>query len=132
MTSNEGNWAWWRFFDGAVSISASMLLAVLIDGCAGCGGRPLLGVLKLVAEKEDGVIILATLLLFPTTLTLYGGAQLIFAAKEAVERRARMRGRREGREEALKAERERIRKVLSEHGVAPDSELARRLAGDTE
>ena len=57
---------------------------------------------------------------------------MIFAAKEAVEKRARRRGREEGREEALREERERISKVLKEHGVAPDSELARSLAGESE
>lgn len=88
----------------------------------------MLGTLKGLTEQEDGVIIVATLLLFPATLALYGGLKVFFAAKEAVEKKARMRGR----EEALKEERERIRKVLVEEGVPPDSELARRLAGDTE
>ena len=61
----------WRYFDGAVSISVSMLLAVLLKTCRGCGGTPLLGHLKTLTEWDDGVIITATLLL-PTSLALYG------------------------------------------------------------
>ena len=124
-----------------------MLLATLISGCERCDRLPLLGILKRLTEWEDGVIIVATLLLFPTTLTLYGGAQVIFAAKEAVERRARKRGVQEGREEgleeglqagrpagrqeALREERELISAVLAKHGVSPDLELARSLVGES-
>ena len=128
MANDDGSRAWWRFFDGSVSVSASMLLAVLIDGCQLCDGLPLLNALKGLTEREDGVIIVATLLLFPTTVVLYGGAQVIFAAKEAVEKRAMKRGR----EEALKEERKRISRVLEQHGVPADSELARSLAGESE
>lgn len=53
---------------------------------------------------------------------------MFFAAKEAVEKRAAKRGR----EEALKEERKRITRVLAEHGVPADSELARSLAGESE
>ena len=105
-----------------------MLLAVLINGCELCDGLPPLNVLKGLTEREDGVIIAATLLLFPTTVMLYGGAQVFFAAKEAVEKRAMKRGR----EEALKEERKRISRVLERHGVPADSELARSLAGESE
>ena len=47
---------------------------------------------------------------------------MIFAAKEAVEKRARKRGRKE--------ERERISKVLAELGVALTPEQARAVAGE--
>ena len=62
----------WRYFDGAVSISASMLLAVLLKTCQACGGTSLLGHLKTLTEWDDAVIITATLLLLPTSLALYG------------------------------------------------------------
>ena len=80
---------------------------------------------------------------------------MIFAAKEAVERRARERRRqagrpesckggfwesyktafkegfREGREEGRQAERERISKALAELGVALTPEQARIIAGES-
>ncbi len=66
------------------------------------------------------MIILGTLLLFPSTVALYGVLQMWFAAKEAVEKRAMERGRREGRQE----ERERISRALAEHGVELPPEVA--------
>ena len=82
----------WRFFDGSSAISASMLVAVLINGCGNvCADLWGIRLLKSLTEQEAGVIILATLLLFPTTTVLYGGAKLIFAAKEAVEKKAEAR-----------------------------------------
>lgn len=107
-----------------------MLLAVLVDGCVLCGRLPLLSFLKSLTEREDGIIIVATLLLFPTTAALYGGFAVFFAAKEAVERRAKAKGRQEGREEGVQAERERINKVLAEAGVPLTPELIRKLTGE--
>ena len=49
---------------------------------------------------------------------------MFFAAKEAVARKARERGRQE--------ERARISKVLERHGVTLTPELAKSLAGDPE
>ena len=72
----------WRFFDGSVSISVSMLLFPSL--------------LASLTERENGIIIVATLLLFPTAAALYGGFAVFFAAKEAVERRAKEKGRQEG------------------------------------
>ena len=93
MTENhDGNRSIWRFFDGAVSISISMLVAVLVADCALCGQLPALSWLKGLTEREDGIIIVATLLLFPTTAALYGGSKVFFAAKEAVEKKARAKG----------------------------------------
>lgn len=111
-----------------------MLLAVLIDGCVLCGRLPLLSFLKGLTEREDGIIIMATLLLFPTTAALYGGFAVFFAAKEAVERRAKAKGRQEGIKEGKQAERERINKVLAETeaGVPLTPELIRKLAGEDE
>ena len=96
-----------------MSISFSMLLAVLVNGCAYCGRLPALSWLNGLTEREDGIIIVATLLLFLTTAALYGGFKLFFAAKEAVEKRARTKGHAEGRAE----ERERIRRELAEPGM---------------
>ena len=95
MENSESGRALWRFSDGAVSISASMLLSLLLAGCA-CEGLPVLGYLAGLTQRENGVIIVATLLLFPTTLGIYGVFVMFFAAKEAVERRATRRGRAEG------------------------------------
>ena len=53
---------------------------------------------------------------------------MFFAAKEAVERRAKAKGRQEG----VRAERERINKVLAEteEGVTLTPELIRKLTGE--
>ena len=148
MRDNESNRPTWRFFDGAVSISVSMLISVLMTGCQGCQGVPLLGHLGTLASKDDGVIIVATLLLFPTSIVLYGVWVMFFAAKEFVEKRAAKRGRLMGREEGLEegreegleegrkegrlAERERIRRALEAQGVTVTPELAGILAGESE
>ena len=100
MENSESGRALWRFSDGAVSISASMLLSLLLARCA-CEGIPLLGYLAGLTQRENGVIIVATLLLFPTTLGIYGVFVMFFAAKEAVEKRATRRGRAEGRAEGI-------------------------------
>lgn len=84
-----------------------------------------LGFLKGLTEKDDGVIILATLLLFPTTVALYGVLQMWFAAKEAVEKKAAARGRREGVQEGRQEERERIKQVLISRGITPPPEIDR-------
>ena len=128
----------WRFFDGSSAISASMLVAVLINGCGDvCGNIWGIRLLKGLTEQEAGVIILATLLLFPTTTVLYGGAKLIFAAKEAVEKKAEQKGRAQGleegqakgRSEGRAEERKRIRAQLEQSGnLTP--ELARILSDE--
>ena len=144
MRDNENNRPTWRFFDGSVSISVSMLLAVLLSGCQGCRSVPLLDYLGILTSRDDGVIIVATLLLFPTSLALYGVLIMFFAAKEFVEKRAAQRGRQEGREEGRKegreegreegrlAERERIQRELEARGVTVTPELAGILAGRSE
>jgi ribose 1,5-bisphosphokinase PhnN len=87
---------------------------------------------ELTINRQDGVIIVASLLLFPSTLLVYGVASMIFAAKEAIEKRARQKGREEGREEgrrqALKAERKRIEQelaALENSGVLIPPEIVR-------
>ncbi len=94
------------FSDGSASISVSALLAVIINISPSLAGVWGLGFLYELSNKEDGVIIVASVLLFPSTLAVYGVSQMIFAAKEAVERRAMAKGR--------KAERKLIQHELEE------------------
>ena len=141
--NDDGNRPGWRFVEGSVSVSVSTLLAILLSECA-CAGLPLLGYLSGLTARDDGVIIVATLLLFPTTLALYGGFAVFYAAKEFVEKRARRRGRAEGRVEGIaeglqkghrqgqQAERERISRAAAARGVAISPELAEILAEDAE
>ena len=140
----RNNWQLWRFVDGALSISVSMLLAALLRDCLSCGGWPVLGYLHGLAARDDGVIIVGTMLLFPTTATIYGGIKVFFAAREAVRREAqegekgrreglqegRQEGIREGLQEGRQEERERIRKELAKQGVTIGPELAKILNGD--
>ena len=118
---NPSRYPLWPFVDGSVSISFSMLLALLLNA-GWFDGLPLLGWLAEVTRRDNGVIIVATLLLFPCTLLLYGVLAMFFTAKEAVERRARRRARRE--------ERAYIAKLAADTGVILSPELARYLAGD--
>ena len=128
----------WRTFDGSIAVSFSMLLAALLKLWKGAAGWPLVGQLHQMTQWEDGVIIVATLLLFPTALALYGGFAMFFAAKEAVEKRAMERGRRvgrqEGRQEGIQegrdAERERISRTLAQYGVPLTPEQVKVLSGE--
>ena len=107
----------WRFFDGAVSISVSMLLAILLSDCNGCHDLPVVDYLTSLTDRDNWTIIVGTLLLFPTSMAFYGGMIVFFAAKEFVEKRAMKRGRQEGRREGRQAERERIQKEFAARGV---------------
>ena len=133
-----GSRAPWRTFDGSIAVSFSMLLAALLKLWKGAAGWPLVGQLHQMTQWEDGVIIVATLLLFPTALALYGGFTMFFAAKEAVEKRAMERGRQvgrqEGRQEGIQegrdAEHARISKTLAQYGVPLTPEQIRVLSGE--
>ena len=118
----------WFFLDGSASISFSMLLALLLYA-GWCDGLPVLGWLAEVTRRDNGVIIVASLLLFPCTLALYGVLTMFFAAKETAERRARRRIRREVNR-ALQEERARIAKMAAEPGTTLSPNLARYLADD--
>ncbi|MXZ92585.1 MAG: hypothetical protein F4W95_10305 [Chloroflexi bacterium] len=122
----------WRFFDGSIAISASMLFAVLLRACVSCNVLPVLGHLHRMTVWDNGVIIVATLLLFPSAALMYGGMKLYFAAREAVRKEFREKGRQEGLAEGRKAERERIQRLLAQRGVPLTSELAEILAGESE
>jgi len=127
----EDNRGWWRFFDGSISVSSAMLIAVLLSRCELCGSLPIIGFIKGLTEQESGVIVVATIMLFPVSLTFYGGTRLVFAAKEAYEirRRARLKrekeemervkaeSRAEGRAEGRTESREQIRTELEKRGL---------------
>ena len=114
-----------------------MLLAVLINYCQSCNGIWLIGFLKELSDKNAGLIVVATLLLFPTATVIYGGVHVFFAAKEAFERRqrklreaAREAGLEEGRQEGRKEERKRISQELERQGIITP-EIARILESDS-
>ena len=124
METNESNRSLWRFIDGSLAVTVSMAIAVAISYCRSCAGLWGLGFFKGLTEKDHGVIILGTLLLFPTTIALYGVLKMWFAAKEAVEKRAMEKGRRQ--------ERERIKRVLVERGIITPPEIDSILADDSD
>ena len=142
MDRNIGSWAPpWRLFDGSIALSISMLLAALLRVWEDAVNWPVVGLLHQMTQWEDGVIIVATMLLFPTALTLYGGFAMIFAAKQAVDNwayqraqkqleRGRVLGVVEGVAKGRKEERERITKVLEERGMPLTPEQAKALAGE--
>ena len=117
MDRNINSWAPWRLFDGSIALSISMVLAALLKIWEDAVNWSVLGLLHQMTQWEDGVIIVATILLFPTALALYGGFAMIFAAKQAVDNWAYQRAQKkleEGVVKGRKQERERIRKVLRE------------------
>ena len=136
MNISAGRSPSWLMADGAASISASMLVAVLINAIPSLAGVWGLGFLQELTNKQDGMIVVATLLLLPTSFVVYGVSQVIFAAKEAVERRAMEKGRKvgleEGRQEGRQEERERIAKALEQHGVEIPPEVARWLIRESD
>jgi hypothetical protein len=129
MEETAGRAPSWGFVDGSISVSASMLVAVLINKCHSCSGIWILEFLKELSDKNAGMIVLATLLLFPTSLFIFGGTNLFFAAKDAFERRQRkaleaarkvarqeglQEGLQEGRLEGQTVERERISQTINQ------------------
>ena len=118
----------WLMADGAASVSASMLVSVLLSVIPSFAGWWGLGFLQELTNKQDGLIVVATLMLLPTSFAVYGVSQVIFAAKEAVERRAMEKGRRVGEQ----AERERIMRELEKSGVEIPPEVARIIARDSD
>lgn len=81
-------------FDGAASISLSALAAALLRGYI-----PFHAV-----GETDSVMLLASILLLPSTVIAFGVSSMVFAAYEFVQKRAK--------EKATKAERERIEREL--------------------
>ncbi len=70
-----------------------MLLAALTNDC-----MPWKDV-----QEQDGVVILAGILLFPTAAVMYGGAKMIFAAYEEYRKKRQKR-----EDELVRQERERV------------------------
>ena len=138
MMNSDGNRTTWRFLDGSISVSASILLANAVSKCESCSGLPVIGLIKQLTEQDDGVLIAGTALLFPVAVILYGGINMVFMAyaeyrrkrdarireREALLEKARNEGRDEFREEVL----ERARQVLREHNVSLTPEVERFLS----
>ena len=108
-----------------------MWVAIALNQCSTCVGWPVLGFLSRLADNPTGVIIVATALLFPVAVVLYGGITMFFAARETVERwaaakdaKARAQGRMEGRKEVVA--------LLEEHNVQLPPEVLRKLNGSAE
>lgn len=102
----------------------------------------MVGVLSRLADSETDVIIVATALLFPIAMVLYGRSVMILAAyntyrgwveareeKRAAEAKAReeaaaIEARAEGRKEIVA--------LLEEHNIEIPPEVLRRLNGDAQ
>ncbi len=89
-------------FDGAASISLSALLATLSRGYFSFQ----------VVQETDGVMLLASIFLLPSTVIAFGVSSMVFAAYEFVQKRAERKGRQEGQKEGRQEERERIEREL--------------------
>ena len=113
----------WFFLDGAASFSLSMLISLIIQGNQIFAEIWGVNFVKELTHQNDGLMASTILLLFPSTAALYGGIQMFFAAKEAVERRARARDERM-REQGRAQERRHILDLLEKHGIElpPDAE----------
>ena len=85
----EGNY-FRLLFDGAASISLSALMAALSRGYFSFQA----------VQETDGVMLLASILLLPSTIVAFGVSSMVFAAYEFVQKRAQ------------KKERERIKREL--------------------
>ena len=113
----------WAFFEGSISVTASIIMADAVARCDRCAGWPAIGYVKRLTEQEDGVIIAGMALLFPTALAIYLGGKMVFSAYRDYKRwwEAYQKERiQQGREE----ERARIKRELKEQGVTlpPEAE----------
>ena len=101
----EGNY-FRLLFDGAASISLSALMAALSRGYFSFQA----------VQETDGVMLLASILLLPSTIVAFGVSSMVFAAYEFVQKRAERKGRQEGLREGLQegqqAESDRIKREL--------------------
>ena len=124
----------WQFVEGAISVSASIIMADAIARCDRCGGWPVVGFFKRLTEQEDGVIIAGMALLFPTALSFCLGGKMVFSAYYEYKRRRDAlidEVREEGREEGRKEERSRLKRELAEKGVTLSPEAEKVLFGET-
>ena len=97
----EGNY-FRLLFDGAASISLSALLAALSRSYFSFQ----------VVQETDGVMLLASILLLPSTIIAFGVSSMVFAAYEFVQKRAERKGLQQGLQQGQKEERERIGREL--------------------
>ena len=102
----------WFFLDGAAAFSLSMLVSLIIQSNQIFAEIWGVHFVKELTHQNDGLMASTILLLFPSTVALYGGIQMFFAAKEAVERRARARDERMREEGRLQ-----ILNLLEKRGV---------------
>ena len=135
-------------FDGGLAVSVSMLLAALTNDYIPWGD----------VKGQDGVVILAGMLLFPSAIVMYGGTRMIFSAYEAYKEKKQKReqerieyenalmergrkqgleqGRKQGLEQGRKQERERmeggIEAVLANMSEVERGEILRFIRGRPE
>ena len=110
----------WLFLDGAAAFSFSMLISLIIQSNQIFAEILVLRFIKDLTHQNDGLMAATILLLFPSTAILYGSVKMIFAAKEAVERRAHARDERmraQGIEQGIEQERRRILNALKRRGI---------------
>ena len=86
----------WLFLDGAAAFSFSMLISLIIQSNQIFAEILVLRLIKDLTHQNDGLMAATMLLLFPSTAILYGSVKMIFAAKEAVEKKAIAKGREQG------------------------------------
>ena len=115
----------WLFLDGAAAFSFSMLLSLIIQSNQIFAEVLVLRFVKELTHQNDGLMAATMLLLFPSTAIMYGSVKMIFAAKEAVEKKAIAKGREQGREQ----ERRRILNLLERHGIEPPPDFDNDLNG---
>ena len=111
----------WNLLDGAAAFSFSMLISLAIRSAQAFAEVWGIGFIHDLTNENDGLVAAMTLLLFPSTAILYGGVKVIFAAKEAVDKKARAKGRAE--------ERQRIQKLLERRGIKLDADTKRDIGG---
>lgn len=130
----------WTLLDGAAAFSFSMLVSLTIQSNPIFAEVWVIRIVKDLTHQNDGLMASTMLLLFPSTALLYGSITMIFAAKEAVERRAHARDERmrkegivegieKGREEGREKERRRILAALEHHGIELPPDIANDLNG---
>ena len=103
----------WAFLDGAAAFSFSMLVCLTIRSSQALADTWGIQHIHNLTLENDGLMAATILLLFPSAAFLYGGIRMIFAAREAVEKKALEKGIEKGRAD----ERQRILNVLDKHGV---------------
>ena len=106
----------WLFLDSAAAFSFSMLISLIIQSNRIFAEILVLRIIKDLTHQNDGLMAATMLLLFPSTAILYGSVKMIFAAKEAVERRAHARDERM-RAQGIEQERRRILNALKRRGI---------------